>query len=323
MALVSGTVTKYGLEGIREDLSDVIYNISPEETPFMSSAGRGPKAKNTYVEWQTDSLASADGSNAHLEGDDASFAAFDPTVRVGNYTQISRKTLILSNTAEVVDKAGRRSELSYQIAKRGAELKRDMETILLSNQAAVAGSASVARKLGSLRAWIQTNSSLGATGANSGHTSGAPTAAATDGTQRAFTEDMLKDVIQQVWTEGGTPKVLMVGPFNKTVVSGFSGQVTRNFDQSNVSPKPTAIIAAADVYVSDFGTIRVIPNRFQRERDAWLLDFDQVSLSYLRPFKTEKLAKTGDAEKRMLINEYTLRVNQEAGLGLIADLTTS
>jgi hypothetical protein len=323
MPLVSGTATRYDMNGIREDLSDVIYDISPEDTPFLSGAGRGPAAKQTLTEWQTDSLAGVDTNNAHLEGDDAAFTTPAATTRVGNYTQISRKTLILSDTLEVVDKAGRRSELAYQIAKRGAEMKRDQEAILTSNQGGNAGGVGTARRVASLGAWLKTNTSMGGTGANPVYTSGVPLAARTDGTQRAFTETILKDVIQKVWTAGGTPKVLMCGPVNKARVSTFSGIATRNFDLSNVSPKPTAIIASADVYVSDFGTLRVIPNRFQRERDAWVLDFDMVEVAYLRPHKTEKLAKTGDAEKRMMIAEYTLRVKQEAGLGLAADLTTS
>lgn len=320
MALVSGTATRYDMVGLRESLADTIFNISPEETPFQSSAARG-KAKQTLEEWQTDSLAAA-AANAQLEGDDAAYSTPAATTRVGNYCQISRKTLILSDTLEVVDKAGRRSELAYQIAKRGAELKRDMEFIMLQNTAGNAGAAGVARNLAALPVWIKTNDDLGATGA-SGSGAPVPTVARTDGTQRAFTETILKTVIKNVWTEGGNPRVLMVGPHNKAVVSGFSGIATRNFDISNTSPKPTAIIASADVYVSDFGTLRVIPNRFQRERDAFVLDFELIEVRYLRPIEQKKLAKTGDAEKRMIVTEYTLCVKQEAGLGMAADLTTS
>ena len=323
MSLETGTATRYDMKGLREDLTDAIYNISPEETPFMSSIGRG-SCKQTLHEWQTDSLASA-AANAQLEGDDASFTTPAATVRVGNYTQISRKTLVLSDTLEVVDKAGRRSELAYQMAKRSSELKRDMELVFLRAQAGDAGGVGTARTLAGINAWVKTNVNFYTTdGGNPTYTSGGPAATRTDGgTLRAFTETILKDVIQQVWTEGGSPRVLMVGPYNKTVVSGFSGIATRNFDLSNVSPKPTAIIGSADVYVSDFGTLRVIPNRFQRERDAWVLDWDLLEVDYLRPFQTKKLAKTGDAEKRMIVVEYTLKVKQEAGLGLAADLETA
>jgi hypothetical protein len=323
MALVTGTQTKYNMVGIREDLSDVIYRISPEDTVFLSGAGKGPKASNTYFEWQTDSLAAPDGANAHLEGDEAAFVAPAPTVRVGNQTQISKKTLIISGTAEAVTAAGRKSERALQIAKRGAELKRDMETIMFSNQGADAGSISVARKTATLGAWVKTNVSSGTGGVDPTYTSGQPSAGRTDGTQRALTETLLKNVIQQCWVSGNVPKLLSVGPVNKGKVSGFTGIATRNFDISNASPKPTAIIASADVFVSDFGVLRVVPSRFQRERDAWLLDFEYVSVSYLRPFRTEKLAKTGDAEKEQMLVEYGLRVNQEAALGLIADLTVT
>lgn len=319
MALITGTATRYDMNGLREDLADIIYDISPTDTPFMSSIGRG-SCSQTLHEWQTDELAAADPNNAVLEGDEASFATPAATVRVGNYTQISRKTVIISGTLETVDKAGRRSELAYQIAKRGRELKRDMETIFLANQGGNAGGVGTARRLAGLGAWVKTNTDAAGDGGDPTYTAGVPNAARTDGTPRAFTETILKNVIQQVWTSGGNPRVLMVGPYNKTVVSGFSGIATRNFDLSNVSPRPTAIIAAADVYVSDFGVLRVIPNRFQRERDAWVLDFDLLSVRYLRPIQQERLAKTGDAEKRMILAEYTLRVNQEAGLGLAADL---
>lgn len=322
MALESGTYTKYDAKGLRENLTDAIFNISPEETPFSSSISRG-SCSQTLFEWQTDSLAAVDTANAQLEGDDASFTTPAATVRVGNYTQISRKTLVVSGTLEAVDKAGRASELAYQKAKRGKELKRDIEAILLENQAGNAGGTGTARTLASLGAWIKTNDSLGTSGGSPTYTSGVPGAVRTDGTQRAFTETILKTVLQSVWEAGGTPKVAMLGAFNKTVASGFSGVATRNFDMSNVKPGPTAIIAAADVYVSDWGVVRIIPNRFQRARDGWVLDFEMLSLKFLRPISTEKLAKTGDAEKHQMIGEYTLQVKQEAGLGLAADLTVS
>lgn len=323
MALQSGTMTRYDAKGLRESLSDIITNISPVDTPFMSSIGTGAKADQTQVEWQTDTLASADGNNAQLEGDDAAYTTPAATVRVGNYCQISRKTLVISDTLEEVNKAGRRSELAYQITKRGREMKRDQETIFLQAQGADAGGVGTARKLAGINAWVKTNYDLGSGGANPTYSSGVPAAARTDGTQRAFTETILKNVLQQVWTSGGDPKVLMTGPVNKTKVSAFSGIATRNFNLNNVDPSPTAIIGSADVYVSDFGTVRVIPNRFQRERDAWVLDWDYMSVRYLRPYATKPLAKTGDAEKRLLICEYTLQVNQESALGIAADLLTS
>ena len=326
MSQTSNTFDTFNAKGIRESLSNVIYNISPEETPFMSNIGR-ENVKNTYFEWQTDSLAAASTTNAQIEGDDVSaYDSTSATSRIGNYTQVSRKTLILSGTLESVDKAGRRSELAYQLAKRSAELKRDMESIMLTNQAAAAGSAGVStalRKTGSLLAFLKTNTNKGSGGADPSYST-SPNATRTDaasGDQRTFTEVILKDVIQQVWTEGGTPKILMVGPVNKQRVSGFQGIAQIRKDVPGRGP--AVIIGAADVYVSDFGAVSVVPNRFQRERDAFVLDPEYASVAFLRPFQTVELAKTGDAEKRMIVVEWGLKVNTEAAHGLAADLTTS
>ena len=326
MSQTANTFDTFAAKGIRESLSNVIYNISPEETPFMSNIGR-ENVKNTYFEWQTDSLAAASTTNAQVEGDDvSSFDSTSATTRVGNYTQISNKTVLISGTLEAVDKAGRRSELAYQLAKRSAEIKRDMESTMLTNQAASAGSAGVStalRKTGSLLAFLKTNTDKGTGGADPVYTS-SPNATRTDATAaslRTFTEAILKTVIQKVWASGGSPKLLMVGPVNKARVSGFTGiaeirrEVTGN--------RQATIIGAADVYVSDFGSVSVVPNRFQRERDAFVLDPEYAAVSYLRPFQTVELAKTGDAEKRLITVEYGLKVNTEAAHGLAADLTTT
>ena len=316
MAIVANTFTRYSAVGIREDLSNVIYNISPEETPFISNIGR-ESVKNTYFEWQTDDLAAASASNAALEGDDiSSFQAVTPTARVGNYTQISTKNVVISGTMEALDKAGRRSELTYQLAKMGSELKRDMESALLANQSPVAGNTTTARRTAGLPAWIKTNTDFGTGGVDT-----AGVAARTDGTQRAFTEDMLKDVIAQVWESGGTPKMLMVGAFNKQAASGFDGIATRFRDVP--AGQQAQIVGAADVYVSDFGTVNIVPNRFQRGRDAFVVDPEYASMAVLRPIEQMELAKTGDAEKRLMLVEYGLKVKNEAAHGIVADLTTA
>ena len=320
MAIVTNTFTRYSAIGIREDLSNVIYNISPEETPFISNVSR-ENVKNTYFEWQTDALAAASSSNAALEGDDiSSFQAVTPTARVGNYTQISTKNVIISGTLEAVDKAGRRSELTYQLAKMGSELKRDMESALLANQAAVAGNTTTARRTAGLPAWLTSNTSFGTGGADP-TVGSTPTAARTDGTQRAFTEALLKDVIAEVWTSGGTPKMLMVGAFNKQAASAFAGIATKFRDVP--AGQQAQIIGAADVYVSDFGTVNIVPNRFQRARDAFVVDPEYASLAILRPIQQTELAKTGDAEKRLMLVEYGLKVSNQAAHGIVADLTTS
>lgn len=319
MPIIANTYQTYQARGIREDLSNVIYDISPEDTPIMSNIGRG-KAMNTFYEWQTDVLAAATTSNAFIEGDDlTSFTAVSPTTRVGNYTQIVRKDVIVAGTTDAVDKAGRKSELAYQLAKRSKELKRDMEAIISSNQPAAVGTSSTARNTAGLGAWIRTNVSFGVGGANPPAPAPAPGAGRTDGTPRVFTEPMLRDVVRLAWNNGGNPKTLFVGAANKQTVSGFAGIATKTFYQSAV--KVSAIIGAADVYVSDFNTISVVPDRFQRSRDAWLLDEAYAEICFLRPFQTVELAKTGDAEKRMIIAEWGLKVTNELAHGLIADLS--
>lgn len=317
MAVPANTFKTFEAKGIREDLSDVIYNISPEETPFMANAGRGT-ANSTFFEYQQDVLAAADGANAVLEGDDASIDAVVPTVRIGANVQISRKSVSVSGSEEKIKKAGRSSEMSYQKAKKSAELKRDMETILLSNQGTTPGAAGVARKLAGLPAWVKTAVDKEATGVNPVYTT-TPSAVRTDGALRAITEAMVKNVLQLSWVQGGATSTLMVNGTNKQAVSAFAGIATKTINQS--AAKAATIIGAADIYVGDFGTLSVVANRFQRTRDAWLLDFDLIDIMYFRKFEDQELAKTGDTTKRQFIVEYGLKVKQEAGLGLVTDLS--
>jgi len=320
MAIVTNTFTTFDAKGIREDLSNIITNIAPEETPYMSNIGR-ESISNSLFEFQSDTLAAA-AANKQIEGDDvASFDAVTATVRLQNYAQISRKTIILSATEEVVNKAGRRSELAYQIAKRSAELKRDQEFTMLNGAVAAAGSTSVARGTASLGAWVKTNVDMQTNGTNPSYTT-LPNSARTDGNVRTFTETILKNVIQQVWAAGGAPKILMTGPVNKQRVSGFSGIASSRFN-INGGEKPATLIGAVDLYVSDFGTVAVIANRFQRERDAWVLDPEYAKMVVLRPYQQIELAKTGDAEKRMLLVEWGHKVLAENAHGLAADLITS
>jgi hypothetical protein len=323
MAAITNTYTRFDAKGVREDLSNVIYQISPEETPFMSNVGR-ENVSNTFYEWQTDDLASAITTNAQIEGDDiTSFTAATPTVRLGNYTQISRKDVIISGTLESVDKAGRRSELSYQMAKKSAEIKRDMEATMLANQAAAAGSTSSARKTGALLAFLKTNTSEGTGGSDPSYTT-IPDAARTDATTtnlRSFSETLLKDVIQKVWTEGGSPSIVMAGPVNKQNLSRMAGIAAQRYN--NTTAKTSVIIGAADIYVSDFGQVSIVANRFQRERDVFVLDPEYASVAYLRPFQTVELAKTGDAEKRMLLCEWGLKIKNEKAHGAVYDLNST
>ena len=309
----------YAAIGMREDLSDVIYNISPTDTPFMSTVGK-TKATAVYHEWQTDSLAAA-AANAAVEGADASTATLSPTTRVGNRTQISQKTIGVTGTLEAVDKAGRKSEKAYQLAKASSEIKRDMEFTFLSNTVQSNGTAgSTARVLGGLQTWLATNGDFG-----SGGSAGASgTTARTNGTNRTFTETELKTVIKEVFESGGSPKILMVTPAHKQTVSAFAGIAAQRYMAP--SDAPTTIIGAADIYLSDFGSVSVVPNRFMVSGNsanevAFVLDPEYAAVAYLRPFFTNELAKNGDSDRTQLLVEYTLEVKNEAAHGIIADLS--
>ena len=313
------TYQTYTAIGQREDLIDTIYNIAPTDTPFMNSIGR-TNATARYHEWQTDTLAAAVTTNAAIEGADASSATLTPTVRMGNRTQISQKTIAISGTLETVNKAGRRSEKAYQLAKASSELKRDMEATLLSNNEAADGNgSSTARTLGGLQAWLNSNYSGGSGGA----AGDGGTTARTTGTDRAFTQDMITSVMQSCFTNGGSPTMLFVTPAQKVVASTFTGIATRYRDVP--ASQQAQIINAADVFVSDFGIIQIVPDRFIPNADsddcAFLVDTEMASVAYLRPFQTNELAKTGDSEQTQLLVEYTLQVNNEAAHGIIADLT--
>ena len=315
------TYATYTTVGIREDLADIIYNISPTETPFMSGVGK-TKATNTLHQWQTDAL-SAVAANAQAEGATITYPTINPTVKLGNYTQISSKSVQLSGTNEATVAAGRNSELAYQVAKSAKELKRDMETALLSNVAAAAGNAGApTRKLGGVQTWISTNVSAGAGGSGAGGG-----AIRTDGTQRAFTESLLKDVLVDCFNSGGNPNMIMVNAFNKQTLSGFTGGSTR-FDAA----EDRRLITSIDVYESDFGTMQVAPNRFIRGangtaakigQDALVLEMDMFSVSFLRDFSLQNPAQTADADQRFMVAEYTLESRNEAASGMVTDLTTS
>lgn len=308
------TFTAHSAIGMREDLIDVIYDISPTETPIMSTLAR-TKATAVFHEWQTDSLSAATSANAAVEGADGVSATISPTTRLGNYTQIVQKVVQTSGTLEAVNKAGRRSERAYQLAKASSELKRDMETIITANQGRDAGSSSSARKLGAILSWLKTNTSKGTSGTDP-TTIGVSTRS--DGATRTFTEQLLKDEVAAAFDSGGNPTMLVVGSGLKQKVSSFAGIAAQRY----MAPgdQPTTIIGAADVYMSDFGTLSVVPDRFMRTRDALLIDPEYMALSYLRPFQTNDLAKTGDSEKTQLLCEFTLEVRNEAASAIVADL---
>ena len=317
---MAATFSAHTVIGLREDLSDVIYDISPQDTPIMSSIGKS-KATNVYHEWQTDSLAAATTANALVEGADATDASVSPTTRLGNYTQIVGKTIRVSGTLEAVDKAGRKSEKAFQMAKAAAEMKRDIETILAANQGQTAGNATTARKMGSLLSWIKTNSSVNGTSVTGVDPTTIGVSTRTDGTTRTFTEALLKDVIQEVFVSGGTPTLAVMRPALKQKVSGFTGNAAYRVNTDN-SVGNVTVVAGADLYQSDFGILQLVPNRFMRssDREVLVLDPEYAELSYLRPFQTKDLAITGDSERSQIIAELTLEMRNEAAHGIVADL---
>ena len=315
MALPTKTFSTFDAKGNREDLSDVIYLIDPTDTPFLSGVPR-TKATATKHEWQTDSLAVA-AANAVKEGDDATTDATTATTRLSNTAQISDKVLRVTGTQEAINKAGRKSEMAYQVAKKAQELKRDMEKILLESTALDAGAVSTARKLGSINAWTTTNINIGAGGSAIGASLGGTTKR-TDGTQRAFTEAQLKAVLKLCWDNGGDPSYVMLGSFNKQIASGFTGNATRF-----KTAEDNTLKASIDIYDSDFGTLQILPNRFQRARDVHVLQMDMWGVAYVRPFQLWDLAKTGDTERKQLLVEYTLEARNEAASGAVYDLLTS
>ena len=308
MAAPTGTYLTSAAIGNREDLSDAIYRISPTQTPFLNLASKG-KATHTLHEWQTQDLASA-AANAQAEGDNASAKTVTPTVRLASRTQISTKTVIVSNSQQATNPAGRKDEMGYQLALASLELKRDMEFGLTQNRVGTSSPRSVK----GLPCWIGDNVDTGGSYVAPVYTSTDGTTN-TDGTQIAFTESRLKNVLQKIYTAGGEPDVIMLPPLAKQTFSTFTGNATR-FDKS----EDGKLFASIDVYVSDFGEIKAVPNRFQRVRDVFILQSDKWAVAYLRPFTTIELATTGDAMQRELVVEYALEARAPKANGAVYDI---
>lgn len=326
--MVTTNYQTYRQKGIREDLSNEIYDISPMEVPFFSMLKRGPPAKNTKVEWQTDALASASGTNKAIEGANVTLLTATPSARLGNYTQIWVKGIQVSGTANAVTTAGREQELAYQIAKRGKEIKRDMETNLCGNYASSAGTSAAARASAGFEAWITTNSTYGGTagitdGANGGYTAAGTVSVAVDGSSsnlRTVTEAIFKASVRSAWTAGGQPTIVIVGPINKQRYSAFAGLTTKYTDFGNPSSSSNlVVVGAADIYLSDFGKLKIVPNRFSRERTSMIIDPDYWAIRYLRPFQVFDIGKLGDSEIKQMLCEATLQSSNQAASAKIAD----
>lgn len=319
MAVPSDTIQTFSMIGIKEDLSDTISNIDPTETPLYSKFGKGT-CKSRTPEWIIDTRRAATAANANVEGDDATNNTPTTPTRVKNVVQLFDGVVQVSSTAEAVDTAGRSSEMAYQIAKEGVAIRMDIETAISGNYASVVGNASTAGRLAGFEAWITSNDNRAGDGSQGGW-GGSVTAAATDGTQRALTEDIFKSAIRTAWGNGANIPMIVCGPFNKQKVSSFAGiaQTTNEVKGSDMA----TIIGAADVYVSDFGRHMVVASRLSRDRSVLGVDPKLWKIRFLQPFKTEPLAKTGHSTRRMISCECTLQSTNEKGNMIVADLTTS
>ncbi len=329
MAVPTNTRETYGAIGVREDLSNIIYNISPMDTPFVNGCGRG-SCDNTLFEWQTDELKTA-AANTQIEGNDYTSTAATEPRRLSNYTQISATQVQTSGTAEAVDFAGRKSSQAYQLAKRAKEMKRDMEYMLLQGTAKAAGSSGTARETAAYSTWIGTNStstspiiaaSTGAGLANSGSSTypDGTTSATTGGADTAITLAMINTCVARIWDLGGSPDTILCKSDVKQTISSSSvgGSVVADlYKDVGSSDKPATAVNAVDVLVTDFGTFKVVPDRFLPDGNCDIVDFDLWSIDYLRPFRTETLAKSGDSVKQLLIAEYGLRAKNGSGSGQI------
>ena len=306
MAAPTNTFLTTAAIGNREDLTDTIYRITPTITPTLNLASKA-KASNTLHEWQTQDLAAA-ASNAQNEGDNASAKTVTPTVRLNNRTQISTKTVIVSGTQQAMNSAGRKDEMGYQLSMASLELKRDMELGLTQNNVL----ATAPRASRGLVGWIVDNVDTGVGYVAASYTGNT---AQTDGTQVPFTEARLKNVLQKQFLAGGMPDTVMLSPAAKQTFSSFTGNSTR-FDKG----EDQKLFAAVDVYVSDFGELKVIPNRFQRARDVFILQTDKIAVAYLRPFMQIELATTGDAQQRELVVEYCMEMRAPKAQGAVYDI---
>ena len=311
MAKVTNAFDTYSATSDREDLSNIIYNISPMQTPFMSSIGKR-SINNVVFDWQTEVLATP-VATGELEGFELSRSAAVATTRVSNVAMISKRDATVSGSQESSDPAGKRSEMAHQLAIMSKALKRDMEEALCQKGAKTTGNATTARVTGGFESWITSNDSRGTGGASTGGG-----AAPTDGTQRDLSEDLLKDVLQLCFENGGEPSLAICGPHNKQVISGFTGR-----SQARQMIDANTVEASVSIYSSDFGELKIVPSNRSRERSLLLVDPEYAKVCYLRDFKTVDIATIGDAMTKMIIVEYGLEVSNEAAHGVVADLTTS
>jgi hypothetical protein len=321
--MTANTLKTYTVVGMKEDVDDKIYRVSPEETPFISMIGRTSVSAVTH-EWQRDALRSP-ASNAAVEGADASYNAQTQPDRLSNKTQIIQDTLSVSGTTDRVAKYGRGKESARLKAKKMVELKKDIEWSAIANGAFVTGDATTARQMRGMYGWVATNNELGVAGSPAAPIISSNTAPVA-GTLRALTEPLLQSIVLKTFNSGGKCQTLMVSPQHKQKVSTFTGNVQRVND---VSSKTVRLQTSFSVYGHDFGETKVVPNRVMTGsgaglvNTAYLIDAEQCKLGVLRPFQSTPLAKVGDADNFQILTEVTLQVNEEKALGAIRDLTAT
>lgn len=318
MAQPTNTFDSYDAVGIREDLSDVIYDVSPDETPFYTACAK-VSASNTYHEWQTDALRSS-AANAHVEGDDTTAEARSATSRLGNYTQIFKNAVSIPGTDNGLNKAGRAKEMAYQIMKVAKEQKLDIEKALFDNNARVAGNSTTARELAGAPAWLITNVDFQSGNSGANPTGDGTDARTDDGTPTAFSQTKFDTVMQSIWENGGNPDTVYLSAFQMNKALAFAGN---NNQRSTVQAGDERVVKSMAVYVTPWGTVEFKPSRENRSRDVFIMQDDMWAVATLRPTKNEALAKTGDSEKRQVVTELTLVCRNEAASGIIADNTTS
>lgn len=309
------TILSVGRVGVREDLSDRIAELFPDDTPFQRAIGTS-SIGNTYTEWQTDSLVAANANNASIQGADLATETRPNTTRVGTHSQIFTKRVGVSTTVEWTNKAGRRSEMARETMKMGREIRTDMEARFLGNFASVAATGSVAGQTAGALAWLTSNVSRGATGANGGFSAGI-VAAATPGTLRTYAEGQLKTVVQSAWTNGGNPSMVITNGALKQAAAAFPGLAQQRREAGNGR---LTIVAGADIYVSDFGELQFVPDRFASTRDALVVDPEFWEVGIGRALQVEPLAKNGLSDRRMMSAEVALICRNQAASGVVADI---
>ena len=316
MAQPDNTFDSYDVAGIREDLSNVIHDVSPEETPFYATCKK-VTATNTYHEWQTDALRAA-GANAHTEGDATTAEARVATTRLGNYTQIFKNAVVVPDTDKGLDKAGRASEMAYQVLKIAKEQKLDIEKALFDNNKYEVGSATAARELAGAEVWF--TNTIQNKGAGGAHAAGTGADARTDGTQTAFNQTKFDATMQSIWEKGGKPDSVYLSAFQMNLALAFTGN---NSQRSTVQAGDAKVIKSLDVYVTPWGTIEFVPCRETRGRTVFVMQDDMWAVAVLRGTKNVELAKTGDNSTRQVVTELTLVSKNDKASGLLTDCTTS